>query len=287
MSKFTKIMSVSIITNVSLALIKIIAGILGSSGALIADGVHSISDLATDFIAIIGGFLSKKPADEKHPFGHGKIEYITSLIISLVVMFLGMNVIISVVNKEIVIPSPLVLIISVIAIIAKMLLAKYLVNKGKKYSNNILLASGKEAKADVISSIGVLLAIVCMQFSGSISILKYADILATIIVGIIVIKTGINILKDNISILLEEQIEDEEYTQKIKNQILKEEKVVDITDFYILKYGYYHKLICTVILDKKISLSNAHDIINNIEIRIKKNSKIKYVIIHMEPNIDK
>ncbi len=89
MSAVTKTMVVSMIVNVFLSLIKIISGILGSCNSLIADGIHSISDLSTDIIAIIGNKLSLKPADNKHPYGHGKIEYLTSLIISIVILFLG------------------------------------------------------------------------------------------------------------------------------------------------------------------------------------------------------
>ena len=94
MDKIAKVMGVSIITNIFLSIVKIITGLIGKSSALIADGIHSFSDLSTDFIAIIGNYLSRKPADEKHPYGHGKIEYITSIIISLVILFLGGTIII-------------------------------------------------------------------------------------------------------------------------------------------------------------------------------------------------
>ena len=93
-----KVMGVSFITNIFLALTKIISGFLGSSGALIADGFHSLSDTVTDVSAIIGNVLSKKPADEKHPLGHGKVEYITCSLIGFIVMTVGISIIYESIN---------------------------------------------------------------------------------------------------------------------------------------------------------------------------------------------
>ena len=86
MNKVSKVLLKSFFTNISLSVIKIISGIIGASGALIADGIHSLSDTTTDVFAIIGHKLSTKPANREHPYGHGKIEYITCIIIGFIVM---------------------------------------------------------------------------------------------------------------------------------------------------------------------------------------------------------
>lgn len=284
MNKITKTMTVSAVTNTFLSFIKIIFGFIGNSTALIADGVHSFSDLATDCIAILGGFLSRKPADEKHPFGHGKIEYVTSLGIGLLVLLLGFTLIYKAFEVDIQIPSLIMVSVSLFTIISKYFLAHYISIKGKEYNNNILIASGKESKADVYSSIFVLISIVLMQFSNQISLLKYANLIATLVISLFIIKTGYDILKDNISILLEEQITDEDYKENIQNIILSYEEIRELQSFYILRYGPYYKLIATVIMDKTISLEHAHNIIDEIEEKIKKkDKKIQYVFIHMEP----
>lgn len=132
MSAVTKTMVVSMIVNVFLSLIKIISGILGSCNSLIADGIHSISDLSTDIIAIIGNKLSLKPADNKHPYGHGKIEYLTSLIISIVILFLGFSIIYNTINRQTVIPKVWVLIVSFITIISKYFLSSFIIKQGKE-----------------------------------------------------------------------------------------------------------------------------------------------------------
>lgn len=283
--KITKVLLVSSITNIFLSIIKILFGFIGKCNALIADGIHSLSDLSTDFVAIFGNHLSLKPADKKHPFGHGKTEYITSVIIGIVIILLGLSLIYNIFNKEIIIPNLLMILVSLFTIISKYILSSYIYKKGIEYSNNILIASGKESKADVYSSIFVLISIVLMQFSNELSILKYADMLSTVIISLFIIKTGFNILSDNIGILLEEQVLDKEYIKEIKNIITSFNEIVEIKDLYILRYGPYFKLVSNVIM-KDLSLTDAHKIIDEIEKKLKeKDDKIKYVFIHMEPQI--
>lgn len=290
MNVTTKVMINSLITNTVLAFLKIITGIIGSSSALIADGIHSFSDLFTDICAIIGSHFSNKPADLKHPYGHGKLEYVTSIIIGFVVLVLGLSIIYKLANREIIVPSIIVIIVSIVTIISKFLLAHYIIEQGKKYKNNILISSGYESSTDVISSIVVLVSAVLMQLSSNIPILKYSDIIATIIVGILIVRIGFNILKDNISIMLGEQETDQEYLSKIRNIILNHKKVKNIDSLILLKYGPYYKLIVEVSMDSNTQLKLVHNALDDIESNIKtQEPKIKYVSIHVNPyeKIDK
>ncbi len=287
MSAVTKTMVVSMIVNVFLSLIKIISGILGSCNSLIADGIHSISDLSTDIIAIIGNKLSLKPADNKHPYGHGKIEYLTSLIISIVILFLGFSIIYNTINRQTVIPKVWVLIVSFITIIFKYFLSSFIIKQGKRINSTILIASGYESRSDAVGSIGVFLSVIVMHLSSYINIFKYADKVATIIIAILIIKTGFNILKENIGLLLGEQLIDEDYLQKIKN-IIYEEEDLKIKKIHILRNGPYNHLVATITMNNFISLEEAHDKIDLIELKVKEyDEKIKYVTIHVEPTIDK
>ena len=287
MSAVTKTMVVSMIVNVFLSLIKIISGILGSCNSLIADGIHSISDLSTDIIAIIGNKLSLKPADNKHPYGHGKIEYLTSLIISIVILFLGFSIIYNTINRQTVIPKVWVLIVSFILIISKYFLSSFIIKQGKRINSTILIASGYESRSDAVGSIGVFLSVIVMHLSSYINIFKYADKVATIIIAILIIKTGFNILKENIGLLLGEQLIDEDYLQKIKN-IIYEEEDLKIKNIHILRNGPYNHLVATITMNNFMSLEEAHDKIDLIELKVKEyDEKIKYVTIHVEPTIDK
>lgn len=289
MQTTTLVMIISMFTNIFLALFKIVSGFIGKSSALIADGLHSLSDLITDVCAIIGSYFSRKPADSKHPYGHGKSEYVTSIIISIIILILGCSIISNVFNKEIVIPSTLVLIVSFITIIVKLILSTFVIKMGKKYKNNILISSGYESSTDVISSIVVLISTGLMQFSDKINLLKYSDLIATIIVGILIIRIGYSILRDNISIMLGEQETDEEYINKVKKIILKNKKVKEIDSLVLMKYGPYYKLISEISMDSNTKLKDVHNTLDIIEDKIKtEDERIKYVTIHVNPyeNID-
>lgn len=279
-----KVMTISMFTNVMLAILKIIIGLIGSSSALIADGLHSFSDLITDVCAIIGSKLSRKPADLKHPYGHGKLEYLTSVIIGLVVVILGLTIVYNSVNRGVIIPSIIVVIVSLITILSKLLLSTYVIKMGKKHKSNILISSGYESSADVISSIVVLISALLMQLADKIKWLGYSDIVATIIVGILIIRIGFNILKENISTMLGEQETDEEYIDKIKRIILDFDKVKTIDELVLLKYGPYYKLIGEISMSSKETLKVVHKTLDKIERNIKNaDEKIKYVTIHVNP----
>lgn len=284
MNKIIVTMSISLVTNIFLSLIKIVSGILCNSGALIADGIHSFSDLVTDLVAIIGDKISRKPADYKHPFGHGKLEYLTSFFIGVIILVLGLSIISNSFKKEFVIPSIAVAIVSFFTIVIKFLLATFLISKGKKYNNNILVASGKESSTDVLSSVVVLLSALISQFSNQISAFKYADLVATIIVGIFIVRVGFEIVRDNISILIGECETNEEFIENLTNVILKNKSIIKVDSINLIKYGSYYKLNCEVSLDGKLSFKVAHNIVHILEDSITNNiPEIKYITIHANP----
>lgn len=283
MKKVSSVLLVSLITNFMLSVFKIITGIIGSSGALIADGIHSFSDLVTDVIGIIGSIFSKKPSDEKHPYGHGKIEYLISIFIGLVILSLGFMIIYDSINRKVIVPSIIVIFVSMFTIIVKFLLAHFLVKKGRELNSCILVSSGKESSTDVISSVVVLVASILMQTN--IEIFKYSDIIAGILVGIFVVKVGFDVLKENISTILGEQETDNDYLNDVKKVMLENSHIKSIDDLIILKYGPYYKLIAKVSITHNLSITKAYEIINKIEREIKNNfERIDYVNISLQPD---
>ncbi len=285
MKHVTRIIGISMITNFFLALFKFVFGILGNSSALVADGVHSFSDLSTDIVAFFGNKMASKPADEKHPYGHGKAEYLTSLIIGVVVLLLGVTLICDSLQRDIVTPSTYVLFVSLFTIVTKYILASYLIHFGKKYNNTILIASGKESSADVVSSLFVLLSSICMQLSSVVSVFKYSDIIASIIVGLFIIHTGTSLIKENVSVILGEQETDEEKLGEIKSLILSDKQIIKIDRLNVLKFGHICSITCELVMNGDLSLREAHQIIDEIENRIKEmNSRYKYITIHVNPD---
>lgn len=284
MNNVTKVMSVSIITNTFLSLIKIIIGFICKSSALLADGVHSFSDLLTDFFAIIGNIMAKKPADEKHPYGHGKIEYLTSIGISIVVIILGLTIINNSMHSKVVMSSLIVSIVSLITITLKYLLSEYIIRKGKKLENNILIASGKESRADVISSLVVFISAIFSIFSKYIEVFKYSDKIAGIIVGILIIRTGFLILKENISIILGEQEIKGETLNKIRKIILNNKDIKTIDELIILKFGHCYKVSMEVSMNPDLTLLECHTIVDKLEKKLKKEiDKVEYITVHVNP----
>ena len=283
MNKVSIALVISFTVNLLLTCFKVLVGFIFKSSALIADGVHSFSDLSTDVVAFVGSKISRKPADKEHPFGHGKTEYLTSIVIGVVVLLLGFTIIGNSNNTK-AIPSMVVTIVTIFTITCKYLLSSYLINRGKKLNNAILISSGKESRADVISSVVVLFSSILMQLSTTYKFLIYADSIATIIVGILIIRTGFLILKENISIILGKQEDDIDYINALKKVILKHDQVVKIDSLIIIKYGPYYSLNLEVTMPSTLSLSEAHDIVHMVESKIKKYDKrIEFITTHINP----
>lgn len=284
MSVVTKVMFKSFITNVGLSILKVVCGFFGNSMALVADGVHSFSDTLTDVFAIIGNKLSLKPADREHPFGHGKTEYITCIIIGFVILFLGLSIIYKGIFSDINIPSVFTAIVGVVVIFAKLLLSLYVLRMGMKYDNNILIASGRESYTDVISSVIVLLSILFAQLGEHIHIFVYADRVAMIIVGIFVLRVAFDVLSDNFSNLLGKQVMDEDYIAKIKKQVCSHEEVQGIDSLIILMYGSFYQVNLEVSMSDNMVLHDVHNVLDTIENSLRNfDQRIIYVIIQVNP----
>lgn len=277
--KTEQVMKVSFITNFLLSCFKIINGFILKSSALIADGIHSFSDLITDIVAIIGDKFANKPKDSDHPYGHGNAEYLTSFIIGLMIILMGLVLIKETMQQVVTIPSYLVAIVSLITIVCKYFLASFLIKKGKFYNNNILIASGKESKTDVISSIVVFLSSILILFRNYLDILKYSDKIAGIIVGIFILVTGFKIVKENTEMILGKKADD----TILRNKLLTIPNILNIDDIIMIKHGPYYKAYVEVTMNIKL-LKKAHDMAHNIENEIKNElTNIKYINIHVNP----
>lgn len=288
MKKTARVMFVSFITNFILSILKVVIGFISKSSALLADGIHSFSDLITDVVAILGSFLSEKPEDKEHPYGHGRLEYLTSILIGILVLIIGLTLIGSVSISKIEIPSKIVIIVSMFTIVSKFLLSKYLIQKGRVYDNQILVSSGKESEADVYSSVIVLISSILIQFESYFHPLIYIDKIAGIIVGIFIVKAGFDIIKENINVLIGSQEDETDYYKQIKDIILENKSIKRIDSLIAMKYGYYYTLTIEVSMDENLTLKEAHDEVEKIERNLKKhNERTKYINIHMNPYDEK
>jgi cation diffusion facilitator family transporter len=279
-------MIVSIIINTILVCTKFSIGVLSNYKSLVADAIHSFSDLSTDFVAILGQAMATKKADEKHPFGHGKIEYITSIIIGVCIMGLGISMLYSSIGSQVVEANHRViaLIAVTITIILKYVLAKFVYYRGKKINNSILIASAKESMSDVLSAISVFIAIVLSFYKDIFPIFKYADKAGGVVISLMIIKTAFNILRDNINAIIGECEQDEEIIYEIKGIIMSVPEVLSIDNLLVMKFGSYYQIVLEASVDAKCKLQKAHSIAHNIEQDlINSNLKVKYVSVHINP----
>ncbi len=280
-----KTIIISIVVNVFLVILKLFTGVITNTKVLIADGVHSLSDLLTDIGALFGQKLSERTADEKHPRGHGKIEYITSIGIGIVVILIALKLIETAIKSPVNDINNNVILIVVITIIAKFLLSRYTFKKGKECKNNILVSCAIEHQADVLSSVAVLLTVLIYNLSPIIPILKYSDKIGTIVISLFILKTGVSILRHNLSLIIGESETDLETINIVKGTILKVKEVKSVDSIELIKYGSYYESTIKLGIDNDLNIEQAHKITNKVKNKLlKSNLNIKYVNTHINPH---
>ena len=226
---------IGILANVFLAGFKAAVGLLSNSISVVLDAVNNLSDALSSVITIIGAKLSAKPADKKHPLGYGRIEYLSAVIIAVIVLYAGISSAVESVKKiiepEIPDYSAVSIIIIASAVVVKVILGLYVTKQGKKVSSDSLVASGKDALMDSIISASVLVAAVIYLIWG-VSLEAYLGA----VISIFIIKSGFEILRETISRILGERI-DSELSVNIKRELCAHEGVNGAYDLILHSYG--------------------------------------------------
>ncbi len=226
---------IGIIANVSLALFKAGVGLFTNSVAILMDAVNNFSDASSSLITIIGTKLAAKKPDKKHPFGHGRIEYLSTLIISAIVLDAGVSSMMESVKKIIHPATPkyttVSLVIVAVAVVVKIVLGYYVKTVGKRVNSDSLINSGEDATLDSVISASTLVAAVIFMISG----ISLEAWLGAIISGVI-IKSGVEMLRDTVSRILGEQ-NDIELAKAIKNTVSEFPLVHGVYDLVLNNYG--------------------------------------------------
>lgn len=226
---------IGIVANVLLASFKAVIGLLTNSIAIVLDAVNNISDAGSSLITIIGTKLAGKEPDKKHPFGYGRIEYLSAMIISVIVLYAGFTSFVESV-KQIIHPktpdySIISLIIIAVAVVVKIVLGRYVKAVGKKVNSDSLVNSGEDATLDsVISASTLVAAVIFMRFDVSIEAWLGA------VISIVIIKAGIEMLRDTISQILGER-NDQELVKNIKKTVIAFPGVQGAYDLVLNNYG--------------------------------------------------
>ena len=274
----------AIVINIVLALLKIISGNIFRSVSLISDGLNSLSDLITNILVIIGLKVGENPEDEEHPFGHGKIESVFSVIIGTFIMITAFDIIKENIMglfqmKGEVISSPMPVIITVIVIVIKIFQLLFMKNKTKDYRGALINSLLEDYKADIVISISVLMGILLSRIN------PVFDVFVGVSVAIYIMYSGYNLIKDNALILLDSQ--DEDLLESVRKDLSEFDEIENAHDFRMTTSGKNIYLFIDVRMNKSITIDEAHEITNKISKFIKhKYKNIKRVLIHAEPVYD-
>lgn len=272
---------VGIISNIFLAVFKIIIGFIIGSLAVIADGINNFSDTGTSIITFVGFRLSGAPADKDHPFGHQRIEYVTGLIIAFFIFSLGLYLAYVSVNK-IINPTELIFSWLIIGMLAATVLIKvwqsYFYRKsGKKIKSNALKAAASDSRNDIYATSAIMVSgIVMMYFQVNL------DGYMSLFVSLFIIYNGIQFIKQSGSLLIGEAA-DPGYKKEVLDMICKYEGVLGVHDLVIHQYGPAKKFITAhVEVDKNVDIIESHRLIDNIERDVSKNLNCS-LVIHLDP----
>lgn len=226
---------IGILANVLLAGFKMVVGLFANSIAIILDAVNNLSDVLSSLVTIVGNKLANKAPDRKHPLGHGRVEYISALIVSAIILYAGVTAAIEAVKKIINPETPnyttVTLFIIAVAVVVKIVLGLFVSKQGKKAKSGALEASGKDALFDAVISASVLASAI-IYLTTKVSLEAYV----AVIISIFIIKAGIEIMAETISEILGKRA-DADLTKKVKEILNREPEVRGAYDLLLNNYG--------------------------------------------------
>ena len=291
--KAARVTRVGFFTNLLLSTAKIIAGVVGRSSAMIADGIHSLSDFITDFIVIIFIKISAKHEDNDHPYGHGKFETFATMLISFALFIVAIGIFYSgsvkiyeVLNGRVIErPTYLALIMAAVSIVVKEILYWYTIIVGRKIESPAVIANGWHHRSDAFSSIGTLIGISGAMFLGE--RWRILDPITSVIVGIFIIGVAYKLARPSIQELLEMSLP-EEIEHSIEQKIQATPGVITFHHLRTRKNGNTFIIDMHIKVDPASSIVEAHDIATHVENRIKATfGRRTRVNIHIEPYLQK
>ena len=269
--------------NLILMALKIVSGIFVRSTALVADGIHSLSDLVTDFVVILSSRLSNRPADDTHPYGHQRFETLAAMVVSVVLMVVSCGLIWTaardIIGGEGHFPGAWVLVIACISVISKEIIFQFTRTVARNTDSASLYANAWHHRSDAFSSIAVL--------AGGIAGLlgwDMADLAATIVVGIMILGVGLKIFYRGL-VELTEHSADHESVEIIKGILAAEKEICGWHALRTRKLGGELFVDLHVLVDERLTVRESHDISLRIEDQLKARlSKPVNVLVHIDPD---
>ena len=276
---------ITIIGNIALSVVKLLAGIIAHSSAMISDAVHSASDVFSTFVVIIGIKLASKEPDKEHPYGHERLECVAAIILSIVLFITGLGIgmgalknILQGNHGNLQVPGILALIAAIVSIVSKEGMYWYTRHYAKKIDSGALMADAWHHRSDAFSSIGALIGI-----GGARLGFPVMDSIASLVIFVFIAKAAIDIFKDAMDKMVDHSC-DEETERQIYDCVMRNKNVMGIDLLQTRIFGNKIYVDVEIEADGSYTLQEAHDIAEAVHDDIEQNfPKIKHIMVHVNP----
>lgn len=275
--------------NLVLSLAKLAAGVFGRSGAMVADAVHSFSDLATDVVVIVFARISAKPRDDGHDYGHGKYETLATILISMALGVVGVGILVNSIGavRSVldggVLPRPglVALVAAVLSIAAKEILYRYTVREGRAIDSPSVVANAWHHRSDALSSLGTLVGIGCAYFLGD--KWRIADPIAALIVAVFIFKVAFDLIRTGVGELLEKSLP-EETEREILRIVTLDPAVREPHNLRTRRIGVAIAIEIHIRVDGAMTVARSHALTVGIERRLRERfGEGTMIAVHVEP----
>ena len=276
--------NLAIAINIALCAVKVITGLLAGSMSLVSDGIHSLSDMTTDLMILIGVRLGSKQPDQKHPYGHGRLETLATGSIAIALLFVGMGTIYyavtDIAKDHIRTPHLSVLIVAILAIIAKESISRVTRRVAIKTHSAALYANAWEQRSDAFSSLAVIVGYVGMKFG-----FHHGDQIATIVVGTMIALVGVKVIGGCIDELTESAV-DSETIELVKSTINSNSQIHQWHNLRSRLVGREIFLDLHILVDPCLNIAAAHEISENLEKTLHERiTRPVNIVVHVEPDL--
>jgi cation diffusion facilitator family transporter len=282
-----KVTIIGVLVNTFLIVLKLIAGIFGSSQALIADAVHSFSDLFTDVVVLVGLKISNKPPDKTHHFGHARIETLASTIVGMALigtaLYIGISASLTIYRHTEYHPTILALFGAGVSIALKEVLYHYTIRTGRRIKSQLIVANAWHHRSDVLSSVAVFIGVAGTQINPSWHIL---DSFAALLVSFFIVKVGLEILRDALREFTDTAPQPE-IIGKIQQCALSVNGVLDTHDLRVRTSGGLFQMEIHIVVDGQLTVLEGHKISKAVEGCLSEDvGNFSSITIHVDPEID-
>jgi len=276
----------SVFVNIVLTITQVVSGIFSHSQSLIADGVHSLSDLISDFLVLIASHHSKTPADDDHPYGHGRIETAASLVLGAILVLTGIGIMYGAAIKlenigNLPPVTSLALWTAGLALIAKEGLFRYMLHVGEQLRSPMLIANAWHARSDAASSL-----VVAVGIAANMMGFIYADAIAAILVGFMIVRMGLVFVWEALQELIDAGLSFEEVAS-IRQTLMDTQGVENVHELRTRKMAHRVLVDAHILVDSKISVSEGHSIAERARKRvIESHESVNDVLVHVDTEDD-